>query len=170
MDYLHWVPELDTGIAEIDAQHRRIVDYINQLQELRHSHDREGLSNVIAEMVDYTMSHFAFEEALNENAGYMFAGPHKKVHDLFTRKVAEMQSRFDAGEDVTVELHGMLSRWLFNHIRNEDHGYIDSVKAYQRMASNQGASAQERLKAEVLAELREERSRRKGWLARLFGL
>ena len=64
MDYLHWVPELDTGIAEIDAQHRRIVDYINQLQELRHSHDREGLSNVIAEMVDYTMSHFAFEEAL----------------------------------------------------------------------------------------------------------
>ena len=81
-----------------------------------------------------------------------------------------MQSRFDAGEDVTVELHGMLSRWLFNHIRNEDHGYIDSVKAYQRMASNQGASAQERLKAEVLAELREERSRRKGWLARLFGL
>ena len=52
MDYLHWVPELDTGIAEIDTQHRRIVDYINKLQELRRSHDREGLSEVIAEMVD----------------------------------------------------------------------------------------------------------------------
>ena len=170
MAILNWTSDLDTGIAEIDNQHRRIVDYINRLNELRHMHDRAGLSDVIGEMVDYTMSHFAFEEALIENAGYMFAGPHKKVHDLFTRKVAEMQSRFDAGEDVTVELHGMLSRWLFNHIRNEDHGYIDSVKAYQRMASNQGASAQERLKAEVLAELREERSRRKGWLARLFGL
>ena len=122
MAILNWTSDLDTGIAEIDNQHRRIVDYINRLNELRHTHDRAGLSDVIGEMVDYTMSHFA------------------------------------------------LSRWLFNHIRNEDHGYIDSVKAYQRMASNQGASAQERLKAEVLAELREERSRRKGWLARLFGL
>ena len=169
MDYLHWVPELDTGIAEIDTQHRRIVDYINKQQELRRSHDREGLSEVIAEMVDYTMSHFAFEEALIENAGYMFSGPHKKVHELFTRKVAEMQSRFDAGEDVAAELHGMLSRWLFNHIRNEDHGYIDSVKAYQRMASNNGPVAHDRLKAELLAELREDKGRRKGWLARLFG-
>ena len=62
----------------------------------------------------------------------------------------------------------MLSRWLFNHIRNEDHGYIDSVKAYQRMASNP-ASAHDRLKAEVLAQLREEQGRRKGWLARLLG-
>jgi hemerythrin len=116
------------------------------------------------------MSHFAFEEALIENAGYMFSGPHKKVHELFTRKVAEMQSRFDAGEDVATELHGMLSRWLFNHIRNEDHGYIDAVKAYQRMASRGSASEHERLKAEVLAELREEKVRRKGWLARLFGI
>ena len=88
MEYLHWVPELDTGIAEIDTQHRRIVDYINKLRDLRESHDRQGLSDVIAEMVDYTMSHFAFEEALIENAGYLFSGPHKKVHELFTRKVA----------------------------------------------------------------------------------
>lgn len=52
MEYLHWVPELDTGIAEIDTQHRRIVDYINKLRDLRESHDRQGLSDVIAEMVD----------------------------------------------------------------------------------------------------------------------
>ena len=168
MAILAWVPELDTGIDEIDRQHRRIVDYINKLYELRNTPDREALGDVIAEMVDYTISHFVFEEALIENAGYMFAGPHKKVHDLFTRRVAEMQSRFDAGEDVTAELHGMLSRWLFNHIRNEDHGYIDSVKAYQRMASHP-ASAHDRLKAEVLAQLREEQGRRKGWLARLLG-
>ena len=105
MEYLHWVPELDTGIAEIDTQHRRIVDYINKLRDLRESHDRQGLSDVIAEMVDYTMSHFAFEEALIENAGYMFSGPHKKVHELFTRKVAEIQTRFEAGEDVEITLH-----------------------------------------------------------------
>ena len=26
------------------------------------------------------------------------------------------------------ELHGLLSRWLVNHIRNDDHDYVESVK------------------------------------------
>ena len=60
---------------------------------------------------------------------------------------------------MAVELHGMLSRWLFNHIRNEDHGYIDSVKAYQRMSANNGIAERDKLNAEVIAQLREERGR-----------
>ena len=169
MALLVWLPELDTGIDEIDKQHRRIVEYINTLHELRTTPDREALGEVIGEMVDYTISHFAFEESLIESAGYLFSGPHKKVHELFTRRVSELQSRFDAGEDVTAELHGMLSRWLFNHIRNEDHGYVDSVKAYVRMAQQSGPNADiKRIKAEVLQEL-EQRHRKKGWLARIFG-
>ena len=167
MAILAWVPELDTGIDEIDRQHRRIVDYINKLYELRESPDREALGDVIGEMVDYTLSHFVFEETLIENAGYMFAGPHKKVHELFTRRVSEMQTRFDAGEDVAAELHGMLSRWLFNHIRNEDHGYVDAAKTYLRMARGNEQAERERLKAELLQDL-EQRQQKKGWLARLL--
>ena len=168
MALLVWVPELDTGIAEIDRKHRRIVDYINKLYELRSSPDREALGDVIGEMIDYTVSHFVFEESLIESAGYMFAGPHKKVHELFTRRVIEMQTRFDAGEDVAAELHGMLSRWLFNHIRNEDTGYVDSAKAYLRMARESSPAAEkERLKNEVLQELELQR-KKKGWLARLL--
>ena len=78
MALLVWLPELDTGIEEIDRQHRRIVEYINKLHELKATHDRAELGEVIGEMVDYTLSHFVFEEALIENAGYLFAGPHKK--------------------------------------------------------------------------------------------
>ncbi|QIL79859.1 bacteriohemerythrin [Diaphorobacter sp. HDW4A] len=169
MALLVWLPELDTGIDEIDKQHRRIVEYINKLHELRTTHDREELGEVIGEMVDYTLSHFVFEEALMENAGYLFSGPHKKVHELFAKRVALFQARFDAGEDVTAELHGMLSRWLFNHIRNEDHGYVDAARTYLRMAQQGGPSAEaQRIKAEVLQEL-EQRNKKKGWLSRLFG-
>jgi len=166
MAILQWVPELDTGIAEIDAQHRRIVDYINRLYELRDTPNRAALGDVIAEMVDYTVSHFAFEEGVMESAGYMFSGPHKRVHELFTRKVGEFQARFNAGEDVTAELHGMLSRWLFNHIRSEDHGYVDAVKTYQRMAG--GGRAAEEAAKDKLRQM-EAQSKRKGFFARLFG-
>ena len=170
MALLVWLPELDTDIEEIDRQHRRIVEYINKLHELKATHDRAELGEVIGEMVDYTLSHFVFEEALIENAGYLFAGPHKKVHELFAKRVALFQSRFDAGEDVTDELHGMLSRWLFNHIRNEDHGYVDAAKTYLRMAQQGGPSSEaQRIKAEVLQEL-EQRNKKRGWLARLFSV
>jgi hemerythrin len=108
-----------------------------------------------------------------ENAGYMFSGPHKRVHELFTRRVAEIQGRFEAGEDVGVELHGMLSRWLFNHIRNEDHSYIDAVKAYMRMTAPPSAGddggRNAAVKAEVMRELAAQQ-KKKGWLARLLGI
>jgi len=141
MAYLHWVPELDTGIAEIDTQHKRILDYINKLHDLRSSPDRAALGDVIGETVDYTLSHFAFEESVIESAGYMFAGPHKKVHELVPRKEAERQSRFDA----------------------------DSVKAYLRMPGKQRDADRAELKAERRRELAAKQNGRRGGFARLFG-
>ena len=38
------------------------------------------------------------------------------------------------------------------------------------MPANNGIAERDKLKAEVIAQLREERGRRKGWLARLLGL
>ncbi|WP_284336571.1 bacteriohemerythrin [Comamonas sp. NoAH] len=165
MAILKWMPELNTGIDEIDVQHRRIVDYINRLYELRETPDRNVLGEVINETVDYTLSHFAFEESMIEEAGYMFSGPHKRVHELFTRRVGEFQARFEAGEDVANELHGMLSRWLFNHIRNEDHGYVDAVKSYQRLTGK--GTSQQQMKEQIVREL-EAKHKRKGFFARLF--
>lgn len=167
MAVLNWVPDLNTGIEEIDTQHRRIVDYINRLYELRETPDRKLLGDVIAETVDYTLSHFAFEEGMIEEAGYMFSGPHKRVHELFIRRVTEIQMRFEAGEDVTNELHGMLSRWLFNHIRNEDRGYVDTVKTYQRMQNKNTKTTEQKIKEEIVKEL-EAKHQRKGFFARLF--
>jgi len=62
----------------------------------------------VYDCVDYTLSHFAFEESLQEEAGYAYCKPHKKVHELFARKVSEYQERMDLGDDVAEELHATL--------------------------------------------------------------
>lgn len=167
MAYLNWTPDLETGIREIDGQHKRIVEYINQLYDARTSHDRAGVGVVIDEAVDYTLSHFAFEEALMVDAGYMYSGPHKKVHELFTRKVGDYRLRFEAGEDVADELHAMLSRWLFNHIRNDDKSYADAVKVYMKNRGQSEGSVKEQIKEELIRELHLKKKR--GFFARLFG-
>ena len=58
-----WSPDLDTGIEVIDRQHQRIVEYINQLELTKNHHDRNVMKQVLDDLVDYTQSHFAFEES-----------------------------------------------------------------------------------------------------------
>ncbi|GAB4173460.1 MAG: hypothetical protein OHK0026_12260 [Rhodocyclaceae bacterium] len=90
---ISWNARLDTGSAVIDEQHKRIVDYINQLEAARLSADKRLVGEVIEETVDYTQSHFGFEEAMMEEAGYRFLKPHRKVHELFIRRVGAFTVR-----------------------------------------------------------------------------
>jgi hemerythrin len=122
-----WNSQLDTGIDVIDAQHRRIVGYVNQLEEARLAGDREKVGGVIEQLVDYTQSHFGFEEAMMEEAGYKFLRAHKKVHELFIKRVGEFTLRAAKGEDIAKELQGVLSTWLINHIASEDRDYAKPV-------------------------------------------
>ena len=44
---LKWSVEYNTGIDVIDDQHRRILDYINEIADLKHSHDRVKMKEVL---------------------------------------------------------------------------------------------------------------------------
>ncbi len=128
MGYMTWDKRLDTGITVIDKQHRRIVDLINELHSAHEGgNGREVIGNVIRDMIDYTITHFTFEEELQAKAGYQFPKAHKRVHEIFIRKVLQYEERFKAGEDVTTEVSEMLQKWLINHIKNDDGDYAPVV-------------------------------------------
>ncbi|MDD2928983.1 MAG: bacteriohemerythrin [Sideroxydans sp.] len=127
MAYLHWSNDLDTGIEVIDKQHRRIVDLINELNSANESGDTAVINHVLGELVDYTLSHFSFEEELQEKANYPFSKAHKRVHEIFTKRVGEFQQRAAGGENVAPELLSMLKIWLVNHIKGDDADYVEAV-------------------------------------------
>jgi len=146
MAHIEWTDSLDTGIEVIDNQHKRIVEYINKLDDTRENHSLEEVGKVLDELIDYTLSHFTFEESLMEEAGYPFVNAHKKVHQLFVRRVGEYVQRFKMGEDITEELLNTLKAWLINHIRNDDNDYADSVRDNMNIISKKSG----------------------GWLSKLF--
>ena len=123
-----WDKKLETGIEVIDAQHQRIVEYINDLEIAKMKLDKKMVNDIIEQLIDYTQSHFGFEEEMLEEAGYKFLKPHKKVHELFIKRVTEFTMRAAKGEDIADELHSMLAKWLLNHIANEDRDYSETVK------------------------------------------
>ena len=129
MAYLKWSSDLDTGISVIDGQHRKIVDYINMLSVAKETGDRSVVSEVLGQLADYTLTHFAFEEGLQEQAGYQYLPAHRRVHAIFIKKVTEYQSRMADGEEVIDQILATLKRWLVNHIKNDDADYVASVRA-----------------------------------------
>ncbi|MEZ5524813.1 MAG: bacteriohemerythrin [Pseudomonadales bacterium] len=132
---LVWSSDLELGIPVIDSQHQRIVEYIGQVEHSQKHHDQGELMEVLDELVDYTLSHFAFEENLMEEAGYPFVNAHKKVHQLFTKRVDGFQQRAKSGEDITDELLHVLKAWLVNHIKRDDRDYSGAVKTNMNAAA-----------------------------------
>ncbi len=128
MAQLKWTPDLSVGISEIDRQHRRIVDYINRLDEIGRHGERSQILGVIEELTEYTHSHFQFEEDLLEQSGYELVNGHRRIHQMFIKRVEGFRMKFRGGEDIAMELQEMLVNWLRTHIRNEDGAYAERVR------------------------------------------
>ncbi|MDR2679154.1 MAG: bacteriohemerythrin [Zoogloeaceae bacterium] len=128
MPHIEWNSSLSVGVEVIDKQHMRLIDYINELYDAIYTstsanEKRHRIATVVNEAIDYTESHFGFEETMLEEAHYPYLKAHMRVHQLFVRRMMEYKGRLDKGEDIAQELLETLGRWLINHIKNEDKDY-----------------------------------------------
>ena len=119
MTVVQWSPAFATGVREIDDQHKQLVSYINELQEAPDQGGKD-LSRILECTIDYTLYHFAFEEALMESKGYPLLDAHKKVHAVFANEIRTLKARFVAGTMSADSLREALARWLFDHISHAD--------------------------------------------------
>jgi len=119
MNLVQWSPVFATGVREIDDQHQRLVGYINELNGAA-GQTTSDLSRILECAIDYTLYHFAFEEALMESRGYPLLDAHKCVHDNFAQEIRGLKSRFLAGDLSADSLREALARWLFDHISQAD--------------------------------------------------
>jgi hemerythrin len=130
MSRIQWSDKYATGIKVIDGQHKRIIDYLNQLDAMDADSDKAAVREVLFHLLDYTLSHFAFEEALMDEAGYPAASIHQRTHDAFRKKIQEYQQRFAAGEKICEELITLLNNWLIDHIAEDDTSYVPYVRKH----------------------------------------
>ena len=128
MSYWSWDSSLSVGIEVIDGQHRRIVEYINELSAAHLDKDREKVSEVLIELIDYTLTHFTFGEGLMERSGYPLSDSHKKVHNSFVAHINKFVEQHESGKDITRRLMSALQIWLTHHIKNDDKDYSHLVK------------------------------------------
>jgi len=132
MKYIEWDETIELGIAEIDAQHQKLVEIVNKFfSAMTRAEGFQVLSEILAELAEYGVYHFHTEEKYFQEFNYKYAAEHKAQHQKFIEKVQAMQSALQGGKIkregsnkiLSVELWEFLKEWLLNHIKIEDQKY-----------------------------------------------
>ncbi len=122
MAFLIWGDQYKVNIAEVDTQHKRLFDMVNEMHEAMKSGKAEAvLGKILDGLLQYCATHFATEERLMTTHGYPDYISHKRIHDKLTEEVKELQRRHQSGEPVlSFEVMEFLRKWLQSHILGAD--------------------------------------------------
>jgi hemerythrin len=125
MAFTTWKSTLSVKVEQLDQQHKRLVSMINDLYEaMKAGTGKETTATILAELIDYTMVHFADEERLLTQHGYPDIAGHILLHEVFSQQVMEYDNKIKTGCSVlTLELMMFLQTWLVGHIKCEDMKY-----------------------------------------------
>ena len=125
MPLIEWNESLELGVRSVDRQHQRLVRYINLLDEaIKEGKQSEVLGSILEKLIEYTESHFSYEERLFDVHKYPGEKKHVKLHTELIEKVHNFQENFkNSKDDISLELMDFLKSWLVDHILIEDKKY-----------------------------------------------
>jgi hemerythrin-like metal-binding protein len=114
-----WRDEYAVGVAQIDEQHRRLIEMIASFYEALATREKtqQALGDLLAGLLEYTRYHFSTEEGLMQRTSYPQLEAHKREHAGFVTKVSDMEERFVRGRLVlSLEATVFVREWLSRHI------------------------------------------------------
>lgn len=107
------------GIAAIDAQHRKLVQMVNQINRaVRDNCPEQALKEHLVALIAFTRVHFDTEHAFMQAHGYPGQDTHDRQHDGLLRQAEQLVERLQPGDELT--LLQTLKDWLVAHILNAD--------------------------------------------------
>lgn len=129
---LVWKDNFKLGNEQVDMQHRRLFELVSQLVSLcMDGSDTENLQKTIDFLVNYTVQHFADEEALQVQYKFPEYERHKQLHEDFKATVGGLVQKFmenGSSTELSNNVNKIVVRWLVNHIQREDKKIGDHIR------------------------------------------
>lgn len=120
-----WDESMDTGMALVDEQHRRMFGQIARLLD-RSQKDR--IPETLDFMATYAVEHFGAEERLHRATDYPLAREHLDAHNAFIARFQELKREYDGSGGnlvILMKLSKFLLDWLREHIQGQDRQFAD---------------------------------------------
>jgi hemerythrin-like metal-binding protein len=125
MKKIIWTDDFSVGVNSIDEQHKKIIELINTLINLKNeSVESQKIYNVLQEMMLYAQKHLDYEESMLEEHGYPNLMQHASVHVKYIKRVSELSFAIMAQDNQAPEkLLLFLQDWWVHHILYDDMQY-----------------------------------------------
>ena len=125
MPLLNWNQGYSVNISQIDSQHKKLVDIINDLHDsMKAGKSKEILGKILDELINYTANHFKTEEELFDKYKYPDGIIHKRQHSDLVDQVLKFKSNYESGKSVlSIDLMNFLKDWLVQHMTGSDKKY-----------------------------------------------
>lgn len=121
MEWIVWDDSLKTGHPDLDDDHRKLVELINQLAAGVTNH--KGMSycsKAFDALIEHAHRHFAMEERLMAQHGYPKVGHHAAHHAGLIEELSATLNAVAPGSRPSVALLDFLEAWLKHHILTLD--------------------------------------------------
>ena len=125
MDKIIWNNSFSVGVNELDDQHQKLIEMINNLIESEScTFDSEVISVTLGRMIEYTQYHFKTEEQYMIDHDFLGYSVHEDEHIHFLEQATNFCMNIQSGDKkVPSELLSFLKDWLANHILKLDMKY-----------------------------------------------
>jgi hemerythrin len=117
-----WNPAWESGVEQIDQQHRLLLDQFDSLLVAMHENQAsDRIQGILAYLSHYVESHFAIEEAHMRSARYPGLKGHMAMHDSMRAQVVQMVAGYAENPTLAKEaVIDFLTEWLLGHINEVD--------------------------------------------------
>ena len=132
MAFFEWKDSFNVGIEEIDRQHRRFFEYLNECNDLHSTgKDLTVSKELIEKLKHYAEKHFEYEEYLFNHIGYIETEAQIKQHGYFVLRVLDLEDELIRGnQERLTSVLCFLRDWFLSHILEEDKKYAPFVIEY----------------------------------------
>jgi len=122
MSSLQWRDEFSVGIAEVDHEHRELIELISTLQEdLQAGSDKQKIVRSLGEIYAQIAAHFALEEKMMRETRYPSFADHKEDHEILLDDLRDIMDEVeDDGDLDEARLTDDLDRWFSDHFKTHD--------------------------------------------------
>jgi hemerythrin len=136
---VEWQEYLSTGVAEIDYQHKQLINKYNAFFAACSDGSKEDeVVRLFYFLGTYVLTHFSDEEAFMQRIAYPDYRKHREQHLLLTAKVAELKERLGK-EGPTPEFvcsAGLLmTGWVIEHISVMDRAIGQFMKEREKFGT-----------------------------------
>ncbi len=121
---LQWNSMYETGVREVDNQHKKLFDMINAFDKsIREKKAESTIHETLSFLGDYVKTHFNFEEKCMEEMKCPVAAKNVQAHTSFLQTYSQFAERFRTegySDELAKELHKTAEAWLVKHICGVD--------------------------------------------------